>query len=88
MGENVTTGSKTELLARIQRFTDQMLNGLDKASQAKDADEKEVRILQQGIQKSLKIWYKTLREAHHDPQQDEKLRQAEKQASQPKSAEA
>ncbi len=88
MGEDVSTGSRAEFLARIQRFTDEMLDGLDEASRGKDVDEKEVRTLRFAIQKSLRIWDKALREGEHDPRPEEKLRRVEKQASQVKSGEA
>jgi hypothetical protein len=87
MGEDATTGSTTEFLARIQRFTDGLLDGLDKASRGKDVDEKEVRMLRFAIQKSLRIWYKTLRDGKHDPRLVEKLREVEKKASEVKTGE-
>jgi len=43
MSENVSTGSRVEFLARVQRFTDEMLGSLDRASHGKDEDEKGLR---------------------------------------------
>ncbi len=37
-------------MARIQRFTDEMLGSLDEASRGKDVDEKEARTLRFAIQ--------------------------------------
>ena len=88
MGEDVSVGSRVEFLARVQRFTDELLVSLNEASQAKDVDEKEVRALRFAIQKSLRIWDKALREGQRDPRLEERLRQVEKQASQVKSGEA
>ncbi len=88
MSENVSIGWRAEFLARLQRFTDEMLESLHEASQGKDADEKEARTLRFAIQKSLRIWDKALREGQRDPRLEERLRQVEKQASQVKSGEA
>jgi hypothetical protein len=88
MSENVSTGSRSEFLARVQRFTDEMLDSLHDASRGKDVDEKEVRTLRFALQKSLRMWDKALRMGERDPRLEEKLRRAEKQASQGKTGEA
>ena len=88
MGENVSTGSRAEFLVRVQRFTDEMLDGLKNASQGKDVDEKEVRMLRFAIQKLLNIWDKSLREGRRDPRLEEKFLRIEKQASHVKTGEA
>jgi len=88
MGENVSTGSRPEFLARVQRFTDEMLGSLDKASLGKDVDEKEARSLRTAILRSLGIWEKALHDSQHDPRIEDKLRRIEKQASQIKTGEA
>jgi hypothetical protein len=88
MSENISTGSRAEFLVRIQRFTDEMLESLKDASEGKDVDEKEVRMLRFAIQKLLKIWDKALREGRRDPRLEEKCRQVEKHASNAKTGEA
>ena len=88
MSENVSTGSRVEFLARVQRFTDEMLGSLDTASHGKDEDEKEARTLRSVLLKLLRIWDKALPEGQHDPRLEEKLKRVEKQASQAKSGEA
>ena len=75
-------------MARIQRFADEMLDSLTRASEGKDVDEKEVRTLRFAIQKSLRIWDKALRERQRDPRLEDRLRRVEKQASAVKSGEA
>ncbi len=88
MGESVSTGSRAEFLARIQRFADEMLGSLDGASRGKDVDEKEARALRSVLLKLLRIWDKALLEGQRDPRLEEMLRRVEKQASQSKSGEA
>jgi len=75
-------------LARIQRFTDEMLDSLDGASKGKDVDEKEARTLRSALLKSLRIWERALHEDQRDPRLEEKLRRVEKQGSQIKTGEA
>jgi hypothetical protein len=74
--------------ARIQRFTDEMLDSLNGASRGKDVDEKEARVLRSVLLKTLRIWDKALLEGQRDPRLEEMLRQVEKQASQGKSGES
>jgi len=88
MSENVSTGSRAEFLARIQRFTDEMLDSLNGEFRGKDVDEKEARALRSVLLKLLKVWDKALLDGQHDPRLEEMLRQVEKQASQAKSGEA
>jgi len=88
MGENVSTGSRGEFLARVQRLTDEMLGSLIEGSRGKDVDEREARALRSGLLKSLKIWERALHEGQRDPRLEEKLKRVEKQASQAKSGEA
>ena len=75
-------------MARIQRFTDEMLDSLNGASQGKDVDEKEARTLRSALLKSLRIWERALHEDQRDPRLEEKLRRVEKQGSQIKTGEA
>ena len=88
MSESVSTGSRSEFLVRIQRFTDEMLDSLDRASKGKDVDEKEARTLRSTLLKSLRVWDKALHYGQCDPGLEEKLKRVEKQASQLKSGEA
>ena len=87
MSENVSTGSRAEFLARIQRFIDEMLSSLINESKGKDADEKEARALRNSLLKSFRIWERTMLEGHHDSPLEEKLKRPEKQASQGKTKE-
>ena len=52
-------------LARIQRFTDVMLDRLVQVSSGKDADEKETRMLGGVVQHALNTWEKAL---HNGPE--------------------
>jgi hypothetical protein len=88
MSENVSVDPRVEFLARVQRFTDELLDNLNVASRGKDVDDKEIRALRFAIQKLLKIWDKAFREGQRNPGLEEKLRQVEKQASQVKTGEA
>jgi hypothetical protein len=88
MSENLSTGSRAEFLARIQRFTDEMLDGLIEGSKGRDVDEKEARTLRSSLLKSLKIWEKALHDGQLDPRREEKLRRVEKQVSPLNSGEA
>jgi hypothetical protein len=87
-GENVSTGSRVEFLARVQRLTDEMLGSLEGASRGRDVDEKEARTLRSALLKSLKIWEKALHDGQRDPRLDEKLKRIENQAPQIKNGEA
>jgi hypothetical protein len=88
MGESVSTGSRTEYLARIRRFTDEMLDRLNEASRGRDVDEKETRALRNVVLKALRIWDKALLEGECDPRLEENVRYVEKQASAVKTGEA
>ncbi len=88
MSENVPAGSRAEFLARVQRFSDEMLGSLDGASRGRDVDEKEARVLRSVLLKLLRIWDKALLEGQRDPRLEEMLRRVEKQASQVKTGEA
>ncbi len=87
MSETVSTGSRAEFFARVQRFTDEMLDSLVGASQGKDVDEKEARALRSALLKVLRIWDKALLQGQRDPRLEEMLRRVEKQASQVKTGE-
>ena len=75
-------------MARVQRFTDEMLDSLEGASRGKDVDEKEARTLCSNLLKSLRIWDIALLEGQRDPRLEESIRHVEKQASQVKTGEA
>ena len=87
MAESVSTGSRAEFLARVQRFTDELLESLTKASRGKDVDEKEARTLRSDLLKSLRIWGSSLPEEQGDSRPEEKPRRAEKPVSQVKTGE-
>jgi hypothetical protein len=87
MSENVSTGSRPEFLARIQRFADEILESLGGASRGKDVDDKEARVLRSVLLKLLRIWDKALLEGQRDPRLEEMLRRVEKQGSQVKTGE-
>ena len=87
MSENVSTSSRAEYLARIRRFTDEMLDRLNEASRGRDVDDKETRALRNVVLKALRIWDKALLEGQRDPRLAEMLRRVEKPASLNKSGE-
>jgi len=88
LSETVSTGSRAEFFARVQRFADEMLDSLIEASKGKDVDEKEARALRSALLKVLRIWDKALLQGQRDPRLEQMLRRVEKQASQVKSGEA
>jgi len=88
MSEGISIGPRAEFLARIQRFTDEMLGSLNSASRGKDVDEKEARALRSVLLKLLRIWDKALLDGQRDPRLEEMLRRVEKQASQVTNGEA
>ena len=57
--EKEARASRTEFLARIQRFTDMTLDRLGEASVGKDVDEKETRMLGSVVLRALNIWERT-----------------------------
>jgi hypothetical protein len=81
MSESGSTGSRAAYFARIQRFTDEMLDRLNEASKGKDVDGNETRALRNAVLKALRIWDKALREDQSVPRLEEKILQVEKQAS-------
>jgi hypothetical protein len=62
--EGEVAAERAGFLARVQRFTDVMLDRLVQVSSGKDADEKETRMLGGVIQDALNTWEKAL----HDGQ--------------------
>ncbi len=58
--ENAGVGSRAEFLARVQRFTDMVLERLGEASEARDVDEKEARMWGSLVLKVLRLWDKAL----------------------------
>ena len=73
MSETDPARLRAEFLARIQRFTDSILDRLKQASQEKDADEKEMRMLRNVVLKSLRVWDKALLDGQRDPRLEERL---------------
>ena len=88
MSETVSTGSRSEFFARVQRFTDEMLDSLVGASRGKDVDEKEARALRSALLKVFRLWDKALPQGQRDPRLEEMHRRVEKQTSQVKTGEA
>ena len=88
MSENVSTSSRLEYLARVRRFTDEMLDRLNEAYRGKDVDDKETRALRNVVLQAFRIWDKALPEGQSDPRLEERLRHVEKQASPVKTGEA
>jgi len=88
LSETVSTGSRAEFFARVQRFTDEMLDSLVRASQGKDVDEKEARALRSALLKVLRIWDKALPQVQGDPRLEGMLPRVEKRPSQVKTGEA
>ncbi len=88
MSEIGSIGSKVEFLARVQRFTDEMLDRLSVVSRGRDGDEKEARALRIALVKSMMTWERLLREGPSGPRLQEMLRRIEEQASQVKTGEA
>jgi len=58
--EDEVAGEWAGFLARIQRFTDVMLDRLVQVSSGKDPDERETRMLGGVIQDALNTWEKAL----------------------------
>jgi hypothetical protein len=87
MSENVSGGPRAEFLARIRRYTDEVLDNLNAASRGKDVDEKEVRALRNVLLKLFRIWDKALLDGQRDSRLEETLQRVEKQASQVKTGE-
>jgi hypothetical protein len=79
MSETDPARLRAAFVARIQRFTDTMLDRLNEASQEKDADEKETRMLRNVVLKSFRIWDKALPDGQRDPRLEERLRRVAKQ---------
>ena len=65
--EKEARASRTEFLARIQRFTDMTLDRLGEASVRKDVDEKETRMLGSVVLRALNIWERTFHSDRNAP---------------------
>ena len=68
--ENILVGSRAEFLARLQRFTDTVLERLGEASGGKDVDEKELRMMSGEALKVLNLWEKSLHDDQPEPSND------------------
>lgn len=56
MASDEPAGSRTQLLSHLQQFMDQTLKDLAKASESKDADEKEVQAIRNVLLKIVNAW--------------------------------
>ena len=81
--ENILVGSRAEFLARLQRFTDTVLERLGEASGGKDVDEKELRMMSGEVLKVLNLWEKSLHNDQPTPQMTTQS-QARKKLPEPK----
>jgi len=81
--ENILVASRAEFLARLQRFTDIVLERLGEASGGKDVDEKELRMMSGEVLKVLNLWEKSLHNDQPTPQMTTQS-QARKKLPEPK----
>ncbi len=86
--ENVGVGSRAEFLARVQRFTDMMLERLGEASEGRDVDEKEARMLGSLVLKVLRIWDKALLTGQVDSQLEDEVARVRKKVVEANKGEA
>lgn len=56
MASEEPAGSKTQLLSRLQQFMDMTLRDLARASEWKDADEKEIQAIRNVLLKIVTAW--------------------------------
>lgn len=56
MASDEPTGSRTQLLSRLQQFMDMTLRDLAKASESKDADQKEIQAIRNVLLKIVITW--------------------------------
>ena len=56
MASNEPAGSRTQLLSRLQQFMDMTLRDLSKASESKDADEKDIQAIRNVLLKIVIAW--------------------------------
>ena len=56
MASDEQAGSRTQLLSRLQQFMDMTLRDLAKASESKDADEKEIQAIRNVLLKIVTAW--------------------------------
>ena len=56
MASDERAGSRTQLLSRLQQFMDMTLRDLAKASESKDADEKEIQAIRNVLLKIVNAW--------------------------------
>ena len=56
MASDEPAGSRTQLLSRLQQFMDMTLRDLAKASESKDADEKEIQAIRNVLLKIVTAW--------------------------------
>ncbi len=85
---NVGVGSRAEFLARVQRFTDMVLERLGEASEGRDVDEKEARMLGSLALKVLRLWDKALLSEQRDPQLEDEMARVRKKVAEANKGEA
>ena len=56
MASDDPAGSRTQLLSRLRQFMDMTLRDLAKASESKDADEKEIQAIRSVLLKIVNAW--------------------------------
>lgn len=61
------TGSRAQFLARLQQFMDRTLKDLDKATESKDSDEKEIAAVRNVLLKIGSLWKDALARTNDDP---------------------
>jgi hypothetical protein len=61
-----TAGSRPQFLAHLQQFMERTLKDLDKVSESKDADEKEIVAFQNVLLKIGRLWKEALADASDD----------------------
>ena len=76
--ENDSGFSRAEFMARVQKFTDAMLDRVNERSHGKDADDRDIGMLGNIVLKSLKVWDKALADNKHDHRLQEEFRRLEK----------
>lgn len=86
--ENAGAGSRAEFLARVQRFTDMVLERLGEASEGRDVDEKQARMLGSLVLKVLRMWDKALLSGQRDPRLEDELTRVRKKVAEASKGEA
>lgn len=84
MNDTEVNGSRAEFLASVQRLTRIMLDRLANASQGKDIDDKEIRMLGNMATKALRTWERALPAPNpKHPDQEKQLKEAKNRIAKP-----